>query len=198
MKASRECTPILAEETYLGVVAKKYKLYAGDSAFIYINKNTSKTQFANSLIAELAKSFDKVIYINPQARPANNIDDGYNVVKFCVSASENQRTQRVISLLGANYAKRMIELGQSVALLVDDIDNIMALDVEFGGEKPTCKTILGTAISTENASATSFVLVPLRADDINTTSAHNIFRCFETLGIVIDNGEVDLYNSYRV
>ncbi|MBQ3502917.1 MAG: hypothetical protein IJA72_04590, partial [Clostridia bacterium] len=115
---SREGVCVETEEPCLGVIAKKYKLYQGDSAFVYINKNTSKTQVANLLINELAKSFDKVIYINPQSRPANLIDEGYNVVKFCVSAGEVYDVQRFIALLGANYAKRMIELGQNIALVV--------------------------------------------------------------------------------
>ncbi len=188
---------IPAEGRYLGVVAKKYGLYQGDGVFVYINKNTLKATVANNLIQELAQLCDKVVYINPQARPSDCIDEGYNIAKFCISASESSRNQRLIALLGANYAKRMVELGHSVMLIVDDINNILALDEKFDGEIPTCKTILSTALATNHGSATSFALSPLRFDTIKENPLQNILGCFEDLGIVIDNGEVDLYNSYR-
>ena len=59
---SREGVCVETEEPCLGVIAKKYKLYQGDSAFVYINKNTSKTQVAN-----LADEFPEIKdLINPE------------------------------------------------------------------------------------------------------------------------------------
>ena len=72
------------------------------------------------------------------------------------------------------------------------------LDKDFQGEMPICKTILGSAKVCKEGSITSFTLVSLRADTINTFSVHNLFKSAETLGVVIDNNEVDIFNSYRI
>lgn len=189
---------IVSEHGYTDVIAKKFKLYKGDNIYVYINKNTQKAQVTNPLINNLSNLFDKVIYISPQYREANKIDSGYNIVKFCCGAGEKLEIQQSTALLAANYAKRLLELGQSVAMVIDDLDALMALDSCFGNETPICKTVLSAAKSTEQGAITSFTLMSMRSDVVNSIHSYNIFRSFETLGIVIDNGEIDLYNSYRI
>lgn len=198
MHIRKEAEEVNAKENYGSVVSKRFKLYKGDNVFIYVNKNTQKSEVVKPLISELRALFDKVVYINPQHKLSSDIGEGHNVVNFCVSASESYLNQQCIALLGANYAKRLIELGKNVAIVVDSIDAITALDNEYGDEHPVCKTILGVARSTKYGSATSFTLIPLRSEIVDNIPQYNMFRSYESLGIVVDNGEIDLYNSYRV
>ena len=179
-------------------INKKFGLYKGDNVFIYINKTSQKSQTLSKLIDELSLIFDKVIYINPQYKMLDNISDRYNIAKFFTSFNDTFRNQATIALLGANYAKRLIELDNNVAIVVDDIDSILALDKVYESEMPISKTILGSTKSTKTGGISSFTMVPLRLNSMKTFANNNILKSIETLGIVIDRNQLDLYHSYRV
>ncbi|MBO5910055.1 MAG: hypothetical protein J6Q15_00950 [Clostridia bacterium] len=183
---------------YTEAIVKRFGLYKGDNVFLYINRNTHKAQLLPQFIEELSKMFDKVIYINPQYRGLNCDSYPYNVLRFCTPADAKLDYRITVALLGANHAKRLIELGQNVAVLIDDIDGIVSLDVKHHIDMPVCKTILSSAKVCNVGGNTLFTLIPLRSDVVNKLSIHNMFRGMETLGIVIDNNEIDLYNSYRI
>jgi len=179
---------------YTEAIITKLGLIKGDNAFLYINKNSQKSQVIGKFIDELSEIFDKVIYINPQIQSSITIGNSHNVVRFCTNFTELSNNKTTIALLGANYARRLIELGQNVVIIIDDIDGITALDSENLAEMPVCKTILGSTKVSQKGSVTMFTLVSLRSDRIESHTPYSV----ETLGIVIDNNEVDLYNSYRI
>lgn len=182
---------------YTEDIVKKFDLLKGDNVFLYFNKNSQKSYVLPKLIAELSSIFDKVIYINPQYRQSL-IEDEYNIVKFCANQTDTYNAQITATLLGANYAKRMIELGKNIAIVVDDIDAVAALDKQFSPEMPVSKCVLSCSKSTSLGSGTSFVAIPLRSDIVNTFTPHTLFKAVETIGVVIDNNEIDMFNSYRI
>lgn len=183
---------------FTNVIDKKLKLLKGDNVFVYINKNSPKANTLNTMIEEFSKSFDKVIYINPNYKDVLAIPDENNVIKFCTRFEDSVRAKTLVALLGANYAKRLVEINHNIAVIVDDIDAIAELDMEYLNERPISKTILNSAKATKDGSATSFTMVSLKLNTFKSFSKNNIFRNVETLGIVIDKNQVDLYHSYRV
>ncbi|MBQ7798365.1 MAG: hypothetical protein IJ371_04510, partial [Clostridia bacterium] len=168
-----------------------------DSVFLYLNKTSQKQKVLNGLLEELSDAFDKVIYINPQYTPNTITIKSYNVVKFCTHFANTARNQIISTLLGANYARRLIEMGKSVAIVIDDINSIMALDNEYTPEMPVSKTVLGSTKVTLNGGSNSFAIITLRSNDVNSYTLNSLFKSVETLGIVIENNEIDLFNSYR-
>ena len=46
-------------------------------------------------------------------------------------------------------------------------------------------------------SCTMFTMIPLVSDAVTSFTIHDIFRSLESIGIVVDNNEIDLFNSYR-
>ncbi len=183
---------------YIEPIATKFGLHKGDNVCVYLNKNTQKTNTLDKLVIELSAMFDRVIYINPHCGTNPPITNSYNVVKFCTSANEEIRNQITIAALGANYARRLIELGQSVAIIIDNIDAIISLDRIHNGEMPLCKTLLSSAVATNDGAITLFTLISLRTDSVSSYILPDIFKSTETLGIVVDNNEIDLHNSYRI
>jgi len=89
-------------------------------------------------------------------------------------------------------------MGKNIAVIIDDIDTIASLDKDNIDEMPVCKTVLTCTKASNEGDGTSFTLIQLRTEIVNTFKVHNIFKSIETLGIVIDDNEIDLYNSYRV
>jgi len=183
---------------YIQPIINKFGLYYGDNVFVYINKNTQKNKMLDKFTNDLCNMYDKVIYINPQCRSSTAISSNYNIVKFCANIDDSFRTQTIVALLGANYAKRLIEMGKNIAVIIDDIDTIASLDKDNIDEMPVCKTVLTCTKASNEGDGTSFTLIQLRTEIVNTFKVHNIFKSIETLGIVIDDNEIDLYNSYRV
>lgn len=183
---------------FTDIIDKKLRLLKGDNVFVYINKNSQKANTLNTMIEEFSKSFDKIIYINPQCKDLLAIPDKNNIVKFCTRFEDSVRAKTIVALLGANYAKRLVEINYNIAIIIDDIDAIATLDMEYLNETPISKTILNSAKATKDGSATSFTMVSLKLNTLKSFSKNNIFRSVETLGIVIDKNQVDLYHSYRV
>ena len=114
------------------------------------------------------------------------------------SVNERIQNQITIAALGANYARRLIELGKNVAIIIDNLDAIVGLDNMHNGELPLCKTLLSSAIATKDGAITLFTLISLRTDSVGSYTLHELFKSAETLGVVVDNNEIDLYNSYRI
>lgn len=195
---SKKIKKIQCNGEYIEPIVSKFGLYKGDNTLVYINKNTPKTQMLNKFICELSEAYDKVIYINPCYKSNVELPDNQNIVKFCSHFNEKVNTQITIALLGANYARRLIELGNDVAIVIDDIDAIVSLDYQNVEELPLCKTILNSAKSTTKGSVSIYTLISLRSNSIDSFVPYAIFKSVETLGIVIDNNEVDLYNCYRI
>ena len=73
---------------YSEAIITKFGLFKGDNIFLYINKNSQKSQVVGKFVDELSEMFDKVIYINPQVRANLTIGNVNNVIKFCTSFTE--------------------------------------------------------------------------------------------------------------
>ena len=182
--------------TYTKTIINKFEIIKGDNIFVYINKTCSKSKILPNLIDELSKIFDKVVYINPKYKPSKAIESK-SIVKFCAPVNSEPNYQATTALLGAHHARRLVEMGYDVALVIDDLEQLMCLDkVLNNGEQPLCKTLLNTAMECEH-SCTNFTLIQLRKYNINSLNLSNELKCFENLGIVMDCNEIDLFNSYR-
>lgn len=183
---------------YSKAIVNKFGLFEGDNVFIYLNKSTQKSQVLSKLIQELSAMFDKVIYINPQYQSSIILENGNNVVKFCAPVNATNNYQTTVVLLGVQHARRLIEMGKRVVLLIDNLEVITSLDKIYAPEMPISKTILATIKPCENCSCTSFGLISLRTNDINSYKIPNGLKNYETLGLVVDCNEIDIFNSYRI
>jgi hypothetical protein len=184
---------------YTQTIINKFGLFKSDNVFMYLTKTTQKQQTLSQLINELGQMFDKLIYINPNYNHINTVDEQYDIAKFCTKLNDCKNKKVTTILLGAQYAKRLIEMNESVAIIIDDIEAIVSLDSDNADEMPICTTLLSTAIaSTPKGSGTCFSIVSLRTREIKSVILPNVCKSAETLGVVIDNNEIDLFNSYRV
>ena len=184
---------------YTDVISDKFDLSKGDNVFMYINKNTRKANMLMKFVDELSEMFDKVIYINPQFKHYKLSTNKRNVIKFCASASTGAKFQLLTALTGIAHARRLVELGKNVAVVVDDINSIALLDKEVGDGRDLAvsKSVLTSTIHSRCGSCTMFTLIPLLSDAVNSFKIHDIFRSLESIGMVVDNNEIDLFNSYR-
>lgn len=183
---------------YIHAISSKFGLFKSDNIFIYINKNSSKNQILPNITEELSQLFDKVIYINPHYNPSTLLCENNNIIKFCTLFNDKINNQITTTLLAANHAMRLLEMGKNVAIVIDDIDSLLELDDCFDNEMPICKTILLAVKSTNAGSGTSFVLVSLRNQSIENIRNQQKLKNIETLGILVDGNQIDLFNSYRI
>lgn len=183
---------------YAKTIINKFNLMEGDNVFMYISKTSSKNQVLSKLMQELSDMFDKVIYLNSQYNVSNLDIDNYNIVKFCTKFNNSINAQATVALLGINYAKRLMEIGNKVAIVVDDMESIIDIDKKLNMEMALSKTLLNTIKVCDNGSVTEFVVVSLRANNISSYSINTLFKSAETIGLVFENNEIDLFNSYRI
>lgn len=190
--------PIKCVDEYLKSVSNKFGLNKGDNVFIYLTKSTQKKPVLTQLVKELNASFDKIIYINPNYKPKSLNIEGCNIAKFTTLFEDCFNIKVTNILLATQHAKRMVEMGKKVAILIDDIDAVDVLDKEYGCDSAIVKTIFGTSRVCECGDCTSFTLVSLRTNNLASINIPKIYKCAESLGVIVDNNEIDLYNSYRI
>ncbi len=196
--ATVEERSIAGADEYMKAIVNKFGLYMGDNVFIYLTKTTQKQSVLIKFIKELNMSFDKIIYINPNYKSNSLQVDGYNVTKFTTLLDDSFNAKVTNVLLATQYAKRLIEMGKKVAILIDDIEAIANLNKEYSSDEAIIKTVFGTVKVCELGACTSFSLVSLRTGDITSIIIPPICKSIETLGIIVDNNEIDLFNSYRI
>lgn len=177
-------------------IINKFGLYKGDNMFLYLNKSSQKELVLPKLVKELEDMFDYIIYLNPKYSPIPMIDNSYKTIKFCAPINAILKHQQNIILLGANYAKRLVELGNRVAVVVDDADMIM--EIENEADLPISKTVYSCAINADSGYSNSFTAVSLKHGSFKTIKLNKILKSAETIGVVFDNNEIDTFNSYRV
>ena len=177
-------------------VINKFELHKSDNMFLYLNRTCQKGKVLPRLINELEDMFDYIIYLNPKYSSVSYIDNCYKVIKFCTPINAELKHQQNIILLGANYAKRLVELGNKVAVIVDDADMIMKLENEE--DLPISKTVYSCTINGEVGYSNSFTVVSLKNRLIKDIEFNTVLKSAETIGIVFDCNEIDTFNSYRV
>ena len=181
---------------FMQEVIHKFNLYKGDNMFLYLSKTCQKQKILPKLIDELEYMFDYIVYLNPKYLSVPYIDKCYKIAKFCTPINAELKHQQNMILLGANYAKRLVELGNKVAVIVDDAEAIMELETEIA--LPICKTVYSCSISGKDAYSNSFTLVSLKNRLMKNIKFNKILKFAETIGIMFDNNEIDTFNSYRV
>lgn len=189
-------TNLKSNGEFIQIVANKFNLYKGDNMFLYLSKTCQKEKVLTELINELEGVFDYIIYLNPKYSPVLCIDDCYKIIKFCTPINAEPKHKQNMILLGANYAKRLVELGSNVAVVVDDADMIMELEDE--ADLPISKTVYSCAINSDIGYSNSFTAVSLKNSSLETIKLNKILKSAETIGIVFDNNEIDTFNSYRI
>lgn len=179
-------------------IVDRFGLFKGDNVFMYLTKNSQKNIFIPQLIDELDRIFDKIIYINPMCQSSVYLGENHNITRFCTSVMDTPNKRATVTLLGINHIKRMIEMGKNVVVLVDDINTIYELEKQLEQQFPICQNLLNNIIVTKNGSSTDFILVPLRFNSLKSVKIPDVFKSSETMGIVIENNQIDLFNSYRI
>lgn len=181
---------------FMQSIITKFDLYKGDNMFLYLSKTCQKQKTLPKLIGELEDMFDYIVYLNPKYSSVPYIDKCYKIAKFCTPINAELKHQQNIILLGANYAKRLVELGNKVAVIVDDAESIMELETEI--DLPICKTVYSCSINGKDAYSNSFSVISLKNRLIKDIKFNKILKSAETIGIMFDNNEIDTFNSYRV
>ena len=182
---------------YLQSIINKFNLYKGDCVDVYLAKTSIKDKVLGQLVDELDSSFDKIVYINTHNQPVFE-ETKYNIAQFCIPNNTDDKFKITIILLAIQYVRRLIELGKNVVIIIDDIEYIIEIDKEYNTQMPILNTLLGTIKTTTKGSCTTFSLISLKNRSIKSLKLHNLIRGTETLGIMVDNNEIDLFNSYRI
>jgi hypothetical protein len=189
--------PIICDNIYMKEIINKFGLFNGDNAFVYLTKKSQKQVVLAQLVKGISSYFDKIIYINPNYIQNSLIEDN-NIVKFVSVIDDKPNIKITTILLATQYAKRMVELGKKVALFIDDIKSITELDKAYNNENLIIGNIYGTTKVCSNGCCNTFSFVSLRNSSIQSLDISPICQSVETLGIVVDEDAIDLFNSYRI
>lgn len=187
LKASKEnaCTKVV----------NGLEMCRGDFVSVYLKDASRGSGWIEKFIAGANNNFDKVVVINPKVKSNYQLVEGLNIVNFCAEFTDSKYKQTLTCLLGANYVKRLVELGKNVIVVVDDINSISALDEGYDGEKPITKTLLSCVKSYKKGGSIMFGIVPFYNEEGD--KEYSLFKSLETVGLVIDKAEADIYSSYR-
>lgn len=171
------------------------ELRRGDNVFAYLNDGSREAGWVASFVHNLNAVFDRVVVINPKVRSLAEIVEADNVVNFCAGFADALKNQIMVCVMGANYVKRLVELGKTVAFVVDDLNFVASLDNSFNGETPVTKTVFSCIKANKKGGAIMFGVVPFE----NPNSAKFVpFKSFESVALIVDKGELDLFASYRL
>ncbi len=174
----------------------RFGLFKGDNVFMYMGKNSPKHMVVEDIIYNLAMVFDKIVYINPSCKEFIPIND--DIARFCTKFDESSVNQIHTALLGINYAKRLVEQGLSVAVVVDDLNALAVLDAYIKNDMIISKTILSSNKDTDSGSLTLFNIMPYVQANSTVGNMHELFKTMQTLALVFDNQYVNLYDSNRM
>ena len=175
---------------------KRFGLFRGDNVFMYMGAKSNKSQVVNEAIYNLAMVFDKIVYIKPNCKEFEYIND--DIVRFSTKFEESAVNQIHTALLGINYAKRLVEQGLNVAVVVDDLNALAVLDSYVKNDMIISKTILSSNKDTSNGSLTLFNVMPYIQENSTVGNMHELFKSVQTLALVFDNEYVNLYDSKRI
>ena len=178
-------------------IANRFGIFKGDNVFLYLKQDTAKSAVLPQLISDFSLSFDQIIYINPNYK-STFLGEAQNIVKFCVGFNASHKFKISAVLLGANYARRMIEMGKNVAILIDDVDGVAELDISNVEEMPVGKTIWNTSISASVGGGTIFTIVSDKGGIDRCELVPRVVKNVETLGVFVEGGQASPRNSYRV
>ena len=128
-------------------------------------------------------------------RRKRNEKNCYKIIKFCTPINTKTKHKQNIILLGANFAKRLVELGNKVAVIVDDAAMLMEIETEI--ELPISKTVYSCSINSQYGYANSFTVISLKNKTANDINLNSVLKNAETIGVVFDCNEIDTFNSYR-
>ncbi|HJD05352.1 MAG TPA: hypothetical protein IAB72_00535 [Candidatus Onthoplasma faecipullorum] len=135
----------------------KLNMKKGEIIYIYGSDNSNNTK----MCVDLANSCDiaRKIYINASITDKNIslLDELNQSVEVFTSKllDEKKMTQFIVSLAG-NRARRIVENGEDVVIIVDDIRTISALDTD---EKNVTKTMLTLARDSKDSGSITIIAV---------------------------------------
>lgn len=176
-------------------VVNGLEMCRGDFVSVYLKDASRGGGWIEKFIAGANSTFDKVVVINPKVKSNYQLVEGLNIVNFCAEFTDSRYKQTLTCLLGANYVKRLVELGKNVLVVVDDVNSVYALDECYNGEKPITKTLLSCVKSYKKGGSIMFGIVPFSKEEGDRE--YSLFKSLETVGLVIDKAEADIYSSYR-
>lgn len=178
----------------LSDAVKRFGIYRGDNIFINLSSNSPKHSITSEIIYNCAMAFDRVVHIKPICNDFEIIND--DIARFYTKFEESVVHQIHTALLGINYAKRLVEQGLSVAVIVDDLNSLIVLD-NYAKDMIISKTILSSNKNTDNGSLTLFNIIP-NIKDTSATNIYEVVKTMQTLSLKLDGKFINLVDSKRV
>ena len=177
---------------------KEIKLKWGDFCFCYSENSIDFKYFISKFMVDAKENYDKIIYLCPNIKESEfQILQGLPAEMHCIKFDENYSVQKRNAFLALNRTKRLAELGQNVCFIIDDITAIMAFDAYANGELPITKYILSQSKKMEQGSITIICNMP-KIPQINIRNIlFATFNSIETVGLVLNDRDIDLDKSYR-
>lgn len=175
-------------------VIRGLSLRRGDNVFVRLKDHSRELGWLQKFIRDASELFDRVVIVNPKMRNGEELVTADNVVNFSTEFTDSVHNQILACVLGANYVKRLVEMNKTVAFIVDDLNYISTLDNAFNGESPVIKTIFSCIKANKKGGSIMFGLLPYS----RVQGYPAVFKAFETVNLIVDRGEADLYSSARL
>lgn len=175
-------------------IIRKLQLCRGDNVFVHFRDYARELKWTQEFIKLASELFDRVVVINPKVINDFELVNADNVVNFSAEVSDPTHNQIMACVMGANYVKRLVEMGKSVAVFVDHLHYLSSLDSGFNGENPVTKTVFSCIKANRKGGSIMFAMFPFS----NVQKTYNFFNSFETVSLMVDKGEADLFSSKRL
>lgn len=135
----------------------------GQTIYVYGIDNNDSTISLINLISAVNKS--RKLYINPAIVEKNKgyLDELYGVEKFISPIVADRDATRRILTLAINRARRIIESGERVVVVIDDVQTIASMDEDLY----ITKNLLSLTKCADSGSVTVIALMP-NDGEINT------------------------------
>ncbi|MBR6778953.1 MAG: hypothetical protein IKM43_02240 [Clostridia bacterium] len=127
----------------------------GENAYFYGTNNNENTQNIINILNKCNAT--KKIYINVTIAEKNKLflDDLQDAEKFVANITDTPDTARRIVNIATEYAKRLMENGEHVAIAVDDAISVASVDDEI---LTNTKNLISVAKASSNGSITLFAI----------------------------------------
>lgn len=133
------------------------KICYGENVFLYGNNNNNNTIASIDLLN--GSNVNHKIYINTSIAEKNKIylKSLQDAEIFVSKITDSQEIAMKIVAMAIERAKRLFEIGESVAIVVDDMLSLTSVDTQ---DLMLTKTIAGLTKNGDNSSITLFAVMP--------------------------------------
>ena len=144
-------------EKKLNFKTKEYcdlNLCVGENIYVYGNNNNNNTKKIINILNSC--EIENKIYINSSIVEKNKIflKELNYVESFIVGLTDDSDTAKKILFLAAERAKRILENGEDVLLVIDDLNSVFGVDENYA------KTLISLTKNSDNGSITILCVMP--------------------------------------